>query len=96
MKGLSGSGASSGNVAISSGPLRKNKNMPEKKVGKKEYELKIQKIDHLYIGFIPLISKTMHKFTNSIVGLEKKKKYFLPFTLQKDGFMPAYFWQQKK
>ncbi len=37
MKGLSGSGASSGNVAISSGPLRKNKNMPEKKVGKKEW-----------------------------------------------------------
>ena len=77
MKGLSGSGASSGNVAISSGPLRKNKNMPEKKIGKKEWELKIQKIDHLYIGFIPLISKTMHKFTNSIVGFRKIFPTFL-------------------
>ena len=43
MKGLSGSGASSGNVAISSGPLRKNKNMPEKKSRKEGMGIKYSK-----------------------------------------------------
>lgn len=60
MKGLFGSGTLSGNIAISSGPLRKNKNIIPKKKGKERFELYYQKIDHLYIGFTPLVSKVMH------------------------------------
>lgn len=37
----------------------------------------IEKIDHLYIGFLPLISNTMHKFTNAIVGFRKLFPTFL-------------------
>ena len=77
MKGLSGSGNVSGIIAVGSGPLRKNKNKTVKKKGKKEWELFIEKIDHLYIGFLPLISNTMHKFTNAIVGFRKIFPTFL-------------------
>ena len=57
MKGISGSGKISGNIGISFGPLRKNNNRIARKKGKKKYQLFMEKIDHLYIGFTPLISK---------------------------------------
>ena len=44
MKGLSGSGASSGNIAISSGSLRKNKNMLVKKKERRNGNLFIKKL----------------------------------------------------
>jgi len=43
MKGLFGSGTLSGNIAISCGPLRKNKNIIPKKKGKKDLNYIIKK-----------------------------------------------------
>ena len=93
MKGLFGSGTLSGNIAISSGPLRKNKNIIPKKKGKERFELYYQKIDHLYIGFTPLISKTMHKFTNAIVGF---RKLFPTFIFAKRWVHSSIFLATKK
>jgi hypothetical protein len=77
MKGLSGKGDLSGKSAVFSGPLRKNKSISTNKEEKLNVDLISRRIDHLYIGFTPLISKTMHKFTNAIVGFRKLFPTFL-------------------
>lgn len=77
MRGCFGSGELSGNIAILSGDLRKNKNREARKKGKERYELLLSTIDHLYIGLEPLVSKPMHKFTNAIINFRKLFPTFL-------------------
>ena len=71
MRGCFGSGELSGNIAILSGDLRKNKDREAR------CELLVSTIDHLYIGLEPLVSKPMHKFTNAIINFRKLFPTFL-------------------
>lgn len=78
--------SSSGCITVFCSSL-KNKNGIIKKKGKYEVELKTSLINHLYIGFIPLSFKFLHKFTynESIMKIRK----FLPYQLTAKRFVHA-------
>lgn len=81
-----GQSNSSGCITVFCSSL-KNKNGTIKKKGKSNCELMISLINHLYIGFIPLSFKFLHKFTfnDSIMKIRK----FLPYQLTAKRFVHA-------
>lgn len=61
----------------------KKKKIKNRKKGKTRYELLFSKIDHLYIGFVPMCFKSIHKLLNKFVGLRK----IFPTTLSSKRFV---------
>ncbi len=76
MKIFSSSSNLTGKSIISSLSLGKKK-IKNRKKGKTRYELLFSKIDHLYIGFTPLLISWIHKLNNKIVGFRKILPTFL-------------------
>ena len=80
-----GQSNSSGSITVFCSS-KKSKNGPKKK-GKPESQLKLSVIKGLYLGFIPLVSKTLHQFTASETIMKIRKA--LPHQLTAKRFVHA-------